>query len=77
MKCPFYGRAAMKLTNAIVPQGGNQCALVISAYAPCYMEALHQKEPDAEACELLVSVESRYEWERRVAAGLAKRKIPT
>ena len=71
MNCPFYGKHATR-EFGLVDSNGNQCALILDAYAPCYMEALTSTPANAEACELLASAESRYAWERRVAAKRAK-----
>ena len=50
-RCKFYGCAAVKLIKALVPTGGNQCALVTTAHAPCRME-IDGEEPRLEECEL-------------------------
>jgi hypothetical protein len=71
VSCPFYGKHATKAFG-LVDQGGNQCAILLSAYAPCYMEALQHKSADAGACELLAAADSRYAWERQEAARVTK-----
>ena len=52
MSCPFYGKHAAVEVNAIVGQGGNQCALIIDSYAPCVMEQ-RGLAVDAYDCDLL------------------------
>lgn len=51
--CPFYGRhlafSAVSPFPVLVKEGGNQCALITYAYAPCRMEADRQPS-DWEAC---------------------------
>jgi len=50
MPCPFYGHHASELMRTILSSGGNQCALITGAYAPCKMETAGA-EPDLERCE--------------------------
>jgi hypothetical protein len=38
MSCLFYGRAAILSFERMIDTGGNQCALVTDAHAPCVME---------------------------------------
>ena len=53
MSCPFYGKFAGVATGDIVPQGGNQCAIIVRSHSPCVMETSLGMEPDAKTCELL------------------------
>jgi len=48
MNCPFYGRHMFRNNSLVVdppflllPQAGNQCGLVTTKHAPCYMEINH------------------------------------
>jgi hypothetical protein len=56
--CPFYGRALFmgilggKPPFVLVDQEGNQCALVMTAYAPCRME-IDGDTPDWRTCLLV------------------------
>lgn len=47
--CKFYGHAAA--IGTLFPTGGNQCALVTNAHAPCRME-MEGQEPNWERCPL-------------------------
>ena len=38
MPCPFYGKHAVENMKVLASQGGNECGLVTSRYAPCAME---------------------------------------
>jgi hypothetical protein len=51
MNCPFYGHHASRATRTLIPSSGNECALIVEAYAPCRMENAGT-EPDLEQCEL-------------------------
>ena len=51
MSCKFYGAAAAAVLNTLIESGGNQCALITEAHAPCRMETAGL-DPDLEACEL-------------------------
>lgn len=57
MSCPFYGRHALVGTGLILddPSGGNRCAIIVNAHAPCAMEILGYPV-DARACDLLLVV---------------------
>jgi len=47
-KCPLYG---LGLTSVgFAGQGGNRCALVTDAHAPCIMETQQSKAPDWLTC---------------------------
>jgi hypothetical protein len=35
--CPFFGYQAIEKLRVMAASGGNQCALIDSAYAPCRM----------------------------------------
>jgi hypothetical protein len=53
--CPFYGCAlALYSGNApfFLPTHGNQCALITSSHAPCYMEVEGQK-PEWKLCKVI------------------------
>lgn len=64
-RCPFYGYHAVKLKREgtasgyvetarpgfLVPQGGNECALITETFSPCRME-MQGLEPELEQCEL-------------------------
>jgi hypothetical protein len=47
--CPFYGYAALPNRKVLVSSGGNQCALITDAHAPCRMEQDGQ-HPELEHC---------------------------
>lgn len=49
--CPFYGMHAVPECRTLVTQGGNQCALVIDSYTPCYME-IEGNAPDLDRCAM-------------------------
>jgi hypothetical protein len=51
MKCKFYGAAASIKQELLIDTGGNQCALIVEAHAPCRME-IAALDPELEACEL-------------------------
>jgi hypothetical protein len=38
MSCPFYGKCAIVEIQVMVPQNGNQCALITERVSPCAME---------------------------------------
>lgn len=44
--CPFYGCSLVHGGSVMLPSGGNQCALVTSAYSPCYMSGTEHRAPD-------------------------------
>lgn len=50
-RCPFYGKHAAP-GFPLVDQGGNQCALIVTAYAPCVMEQLGA-DVNAATCMIL------------------------
>lgn len=50
-RCPFYGMHAIRGARMLMGSGGNQCAVIANAYAPCRMER-DGKEPIFEDCEL-------------------------
>jgi len=61
MNCPFYARHAVGEPFAtLVDTGGNQCALILDALAPCVMEVSDQKEPDAWRCPLIAAANAEY-----------------
>lgn len=47
--CPFYGFSFQVLFNLMISSGGNQCALRVTAHAPCYME-IRGKTPNFPNC---------------------------
>ena len=49
--CPFYGmhQARSRKALVLVASGGNQCAIVTTAYMPCQMETRGQT-PDWRMC---------------------------
>lgn len=49
MNCPYYGKNGM--FGKLLPQGGNECALIITSYSPCAME-MDGEEPEAARCPL-------------------------
>jgi hypothetical protein len=50
-RCPFYGMSLVnKSGRMMIPTGGNQCALITSAYSPCWMEGAEKRAPDWAAC---------------------------
>jgi hypothetical protein len=49
MSCEFYGYHAIPAMRVLARSGGNQCALVTSAFAPCKME-LAGRAPDWPLC---------------------------
>ena len=61
--CPFYGRAMFVSPIptrshppfVLIPQSGNQCALVLSSNSPCRME-LDGDTPDWQTCLLVRDV---------------------
>lgn len=62
--CPFYGRHMYipQVTSGgrpfpfiLMSQGGNQCALVINSYAPCWMET-HNQPIDWKQCPLVKDI---------------------
>ena len=40
----------------LLPSGGDQCGLVTSSHAPCYMEYKQGKEPDWKTCDRVTDV---------------------
>jgi hypothetical protein len=56
MSCPFYGKGAGIITSEITATGGNQCALIITAYSPCAMEILGAPV-DARTCLILAAAD--------------------
>jgi len=73
MSCPFYGKCALPLARAVVPQGGNQCALVLTAFSPCVMEVDEKKAPDWPTCPRNTAYSQHsaaqiQEWERDMQA---------
>jgi hypothetical protein len=52
-QCPFYGYHAVVAARMLLPQYGNQCALITSSYAPCRLEA-RGLLPILEDCELRI-----------------------
>lgn len=57
MNCPFYGHAMHMIQDAqppfiLIAQHGNQCAVIVEAHSPCYMEMQHQT-PDWQTCPLV------------------------
>jgi len=49
--CVFYGRSWIH-PGMLLASDGNQCALVVEAHAPCYMERAGDM-PDARRCTLI------------------------
>ena len=48
-RCPFYG--FYMGPNVLLDQEGNQCALISTSYAPCYMD-LQEESPNWDKCRL-------------------------
>ena len=67
-QCPFYGRVVA--FDRIFMQGGNQCALITSAFSPCGME-FDGDRPYWRACRLNPEVNRSYQQE------LARRAEPS
>lgn len=49
MSCPFYGQCALPVLRTTHATGGNQCALIMEASAPCQME-MQGKPVNWESC---------------------------
>jgi hypothetical protein len=49
--CRFYGCHAIVSMQVLAESGGNQCALITNAYAPCRME-IEGNPPDWSKCPL-------------------------
>lgn len=49
MMCPFYGFAALPTRRVLANCGGNRCAIITDANAPCRME-IDGKPPELENC---------------------------
>lgn len=49
--CQFYGHSGVA-NYQLVPTHGNQCALIVSAHAPCQME-INGETPSAARCPLI------------------------
>ena len=47
--CRFYGMNGM--FGALIPIGGNQCALIVTSHSPCRME-MERESPDETRCPL-------------------------
>ena len=60
MNCPFYGHAMYQTGLGIasprpfllLKTNGNQCALLVTRFAPCLMETNHET-PDWKTCPLV------------------------
>ena len=52
--CRFYGMNGM--AGKLIPQGGNQCALIINSYSPCWMETEAQTTPDEANCPVALQL---------------------
>lgn len=52
MSCPFYGKAGIASMKTLVGTGGNQCALITDAIAPCRLEVWEERTPDLQTCEM-------------------------
>lgn len=50
--CPFYGKQANPLIRALMPTGGNRCALITEAHTPCKLELEGDQAPQLENCEM-------------------------
>lgn len=50
MSCPFYGKNGM--FGRLLDSGGNQCALIVTSYAPCVMQ-MDGEEPDGKTCTVV------------------------
>ena len=50
MSCPYYGKHASKELRVLSETHGNQCALITTRHAPCYLET-DQQSPDLDACK--------------------------
>ena len=48
-QCPYYGMSGQGGLQRLFPSGGNQCALVMNAHAPCQME-IEGQLPNWERC---------------------------
>lgn len=61
--CPFYGRhmflegvrGIAKSPFLLIDQHGNQCGLIVSGYAPCWME-VNQQPVDWRECPFVKDV---------------------
>jgi hypothetical protein len=50
MSCRYYGMSGIA-GDVLIPTGGNQCAMITWAHAPCQMELLGQ-DPDDYICPI-------------------------
>jgi hypothetical protein len=50
MQCPYYGRHATANLKLLIDSHGNQCALIVERFAPCYL-AVDGQAPELEACK--------------------------
>jgi len=52
-RCRFYGNSnvVLKRTGQLFSSGGNECAVIFDAYAPCKME-MAGIQPDESMCPL-------------------------
>jgi hypothetical protein len=67
MRCPFYGKHAVPWLP-LIDSGGNQCALILDSFSPCFMEVTMQAPPEADECILLTGLEKLHQIGLREAA---------